>query len=218
MLPAEMSAHGANLPPGFIESLMADSLNPTSMCMDKEGRMFLAQKDGRILVMRNPGQLASHPLVTIATDVTNERGLQGIALHPDFPDSAYIYAFYAIPTLGRNRVSRFIVLGDLVVPGSERVIIELDPMTGTVHNGGALAFGPQDQMLYISTGEAGKGLNSQDTSNVLGKILRLNSDGSIPDSNPFYHRFTGKNRAIYAMGFRNPFSMTFDQVLSLIHI
>jgi len=218
MLPAKMSAHGANLPPGFIESLMADSLNPTSMCMDKEGRMFLAQKDGRILVMRNPGQLTSHPLVTIATDVTNERGLQGIALHPDFPDSAYIYAFYAIPTLGRNRVSRFTVLGDLVVPGSERVIIELDPMTGTVHNGGALAFGPQDRMLYISTGEAGKGLNSQDTSNVLGKILRLHPDGSIPESNPFYHRFTGKKRAIYAMGFRNPFSMTFDQVSGLLYV
>lgn len=217
-VPARLSAHGAVLPPGFIESLVADSLNPTSMCMDQDGRIFLAQKDGRILIIRNSSQLLAHPLVTIATDVTNERGLQGIALHPDFPDSAYIYAFYAIPLLGRNRVSRFTVLGDLVVPGSERVIIELDPMTGTVHNGGALAFGPQDGMLYISTGEAGKGLNSQDTSNVLGKILRLRPDGSIPESNPYFHRFTGKNRAIYAMGFRNPFSMTFDQVNGLLYV
>ncbi len=217
-MPVRLNAHGAILPPGFIEDLVADSLNPTSMCMDQDGRLFLAQKDGRILIVHPSGQLLEHPLVAIATDVTNERGLQGIALHPDFPDSSYIYTFYVIPEMGRNRVSRFTILGDLVVPGSERIIIEMDPMTGTVHNGGALAFGPQDGLLYISTSEAGKGVNSQDTTNVLGKILRLYPDGSIPESNPFYHRFTGKNRAIYALGFRNPFSMAFDQVSGLLHV
>ncbi|MCB9314975.1 MAG: PQQ-dependent sugar dehydrogenase [Lewinellaceae bacterium] len=99
--------------------------------------------------------------------------------------------------------------GDFAVPGSEEILLELDPMNGNIHNGGGMVFGPDDK-LYIGVGDGARADNAQDLNTVLGKILRLNADGSIPVDNPFYTQVTGNNRAIFAYGVRNPFSMSMN--------
>ncbi|HSV14528.1 MAG TPA: PQQ-dependent sugar dehydrogenase, partial [Tepidisphaeraceae bacterium] len=77
------------------------------------------------------------------------------------------------------------------------------------HNGGAIHFGP-DGKLYIGVGENGNGNNAQSLTTDLGKMLRINADGSIPTDNPFYGNTTGNNRAIWALGLRNPFTFAFQ--------
>ena len=92
------------------------------------------------------------------------------------------------------------------MPGSETILLELDNLSSaTNHNGGALHFGV-DGKLYIASGNNANNANSQTLTNLLGKMLRLNSDGTIPTDNPFYNQPTGKNRAIWAYGLRNPFT------------
>src|SRR4029079_6962081 len=113
------------------------------------------------------------------------------------------------PTV-HNRISRFIANGDLAQSGSEVVLLDLDNLSSaTNHNGGALAFGP-DGKLYADVGENANGAHAQTLANLLGKMLRLNSDGSIPSDNPFFSTATGRNRAIWAMGLRNPFTFAFN--------
>ncbi|HWC59861.1 MAG TPA: PQQ-dependent sugar dehydrogenase, partial [Verrucomicrobiae bacterium] len=130
---------------------------------------------------------------------------------PGFATNHFVYAYYTThsPYL-HNRVSRFTADGDQAVPDSEYVVLDLDPITNADnHNAGAIHFGP-DGKLYVAVGDNHQGSNSQSQSNLLGKILRINPDGSIPSDNPFYATATGANRAIWAMGLRNPFSFAFQ--------
>jgi hypothetical protein len=140
-----------------------------------------------------------------------ERGLLGIAFDPNFVSNQYVYVYYTATTPAlHNRISRFTANGDVALPGSEVVILELNNLSGaTNHNGGAIHFGP-DGMLYAGVGENANGPNAQTLNNLLGKILRLNPDGTIPSDNPFYNIATGNNRAIWALGLRNPFTFTFQ--------
>ena len=142
---------------------------------------------------------------------SGERGLLGIAFDPNFAGNNFIYLYYTVSTTPRhNRVSRFTANGDVVVPGSEQVILELDNLTSaTNHNGGAIHFGP-DGKLYIAVGENATPSNAQTLANMLGKILRINSNGSIPSDNPFFNVATGNNRSIWALGLRNPFTFAFQ--------
>src|SRR5688572_28709086 len=92
------------------------------------------------------------------------------------------------------------------MPGSEAVIVELNSLSGaTNHNGGAIHFG-LDSKLYIGVGENANTANAQTLTNLLGKMLRINPDGSIPSDNPFFGSASGANRAIWALGLRNPFT------------
>ena len=94
--------------------------------------------------------------------------------------------------------------------GSEVVLLDLNNLSSaTNHNGGALAFGG-DGKLYVAVGENANGANAQSFDNLLGKMLRLNSDGSIPTDNPFFGSASGNNRAIYSLGLRNPFTFAFN--------
>jgi len=119
--------------------------------------------------------------------------------------------YYTVSTSPiHNRVSRFTAAGDVAALGGEAVILELDNLSSaTNHNGGAIHFGP-DGKLYIGVGENANGANSQTLSNLLGKMLRINADGTIPTDNPFYNTATGNNRAIWALGLRNPFTFAFQ--------
>ena len=101
------------------------------------------------------------------------------------------------------RDSRFTANGDVAVAGSETVILDLDNVTATNHNGGALHFGP-DGKLYIATGENAVPSNAQSLGNLLGKVLRINRDGTIPPDNPFFNQATGNNRPIWTLALRNP--------------
>src|SRR6185436_11474302 len=202
--------NGATLPAGFTESAITGLSNPTAMEIAPDGRIFVCQQGGSLRVIKN-GVLLPAPFVTLSVDPNGERGLLGIAFDPNFATNNFIYLYYTVPSTPRhNRVSRFTANGDVVVPGSEAVILELDNLSSAMnHNGGAIHFGP-DGKLYIAVGENATPTNSQTLANRLGKMLRINSDGTIPADNPFFNTATGDNRSIWALGLRNPFTFAFQ--------
>ena len=205
------SAVAATVPPGFTDTLVAQGMsNPTAMALAPDGRIFVLQQGGSVRVIKN-GQLLSTPFLTLTVDSQGERGLLGIAFDPAFATNHFIYLYYTVPTAPEhNRVSRFTANGDVAVPNSEHVLLDLDNLSSaTNHNGGGLHFGP-DGKLYLGVGENANGSNAQTLTNLLGKVLRFNSDGTIPTDNPFYATASGKNRAIWALGLRNPFTFGFQ--------
>ena len=201
----------ATLPTGFTETTITGIASPTAMEIAPDGRIFVCEQGGRLRVIKN-GALLSTPFLTLNVDSSGERGLLGIAFDPQFGVlNSFVYVYYTVPSTPRhNRVSRFTANGDVAVAGSETVILELDNLTSaTNHNGGAIHFGP-DGKLYVAVGENATTANSQTLSNRLGKMLRVNSDGSIPNDNPFFNTATGANRSIWALGLRNPFTFAFQ--------
>jgi len=203
-------ARAATLPAGFIETQISGLTNPTAMEIAPDGRIFVCEQGGSLRVIKNGAVLPS-PFLTLSVDSNGERGLLGITFDPNFANNNFIYVYYTVPATPRhNRVSRFTANGDVVVPGSEVIVLELDNLTSaTNHNGGAIHFGP-DGKLYVAVGENATGSNSQTLSNMLGKVLRINSDGTIPADNPFFNQAAGNNRSIWALGLRNPFTFAFQ--------
>src|SRR5262245_42146881 len=203
-------AHAATLPTGFTESLVASGLNnPTAMQFAPDGRLFVCEQGGRLRVIKN-GSLLSTPFLTVTVSSSGERGLLGVVFDPDFAVNQFVYVYYTatMPAI-HNRVSRFTANGDVVTPGSEVVLLDLENLSATNHNGGALAFGPDDK-LYVAVGENAVSSNAQTLGNRLGKVLRVNRDGGIPADNPFFSTASGVNRAIWALGLRNPFTFAFN--------
>jgi glucose/arabinose dehydrogenase len=204
-------ASAATLPEGFREVLVASGLAaPTAMQFAPDGRLFVCEQAGRLRVVKN-GTLLTTPFVSLPVDSSGERGLLGIAFDPGFATNHFLYVYYTAMTPSvHNRISRFTANGDVAVPGSEIAIFDLDNLSSaTNHNGGALAFGA-DGKLYAAVGENANGANAQSLGNVLGKMLRINPNGTIPGDNPFLSSTTGKNQAIWALGLRNPFTFAFN--------
>jgi glucose/arabinose dehydrogenase len=204
-------APAATLPTGFAETQVATGLSsPTAMAFAPDGRLFVCQQGGQLRVIKN-GTLLAAPFVTVTVSSSGERGLLGVTFDPDFASNHFVYVYYTATTPAvHNRVSRFTANGDVAVPGSETILLELNNLSSaTNHNGGALHFGP-DGKLYIAVGENANSANAQTLGNLLGKVLRINRDGSIPNDNPFFNQATGVNRAIWALGLRNPFTFAFQ--------
>lgn len=207
----QLLVHATTLPPSFIETpLVSGLVNPTSFEFAPDGRVFVTEQSGTLRVIKN-GVLLPTPFLSLTVDSTGERGLLGLAFDPNFATNNFLYVYYTVPGVpAHNRVSRFTANGDVVVPGSELPILDLDALsTATNHNGGAIHFAP-DGTLFVGVGENANGANAQTLANRLGKILRINSDGSIPTDNPFFLTATGANRSIWAMGLRNPFTFAFQ--------
>ena len=204
------SAGAQSFPANFAGVQLATGLDPVGMHVAPDGRIFLAEKNGKIRIVKN-GTLLATPFITISNvDNFNERGLLKVVLDPNFSTNNFLYAYYTYKAVGstvsNNRVSRFTANGDLAVVGSEQVLIEIDPL-GSVgyHNGGGLAI--KEGKLFISVGENTVASNAQSFTTLKGKILRINLDGSIPTDNPYYATASGVNRAIWALGLRNPFRL-----------
>jgi glucose/arabinose dehydrogenase len=190
--------------------------NPTAMAFAPDGRLFVCQQNGQLRVITSAGALLPDPFVTLTVNSSGERGLLGVAFDPNFASNQWVYVYYTAttPTI-HNRVSRFTAAGNVAVAGSEVPILDLDNLSAaTNHNGGAIHFGP-DNKLYIAVGENANPANSQSVGNLLGKILRINSDGTIPSDNPttfpgIAGSPSGKNRAIWSVGLRNPYTFDFQ--------
>ncbi len=199
----------AILPPGFAETRVEGISSPTAMAVAPDGRVFVCEQRGAVRVVKG-GVLLRDPFVALAVHAFQERGLVGIQFDPDFAINRHVYVYYTAvtPTI-HNRLSRLTADGDVAVPGSEVVLLDL-PTLGESgwHNGGSMVFGPAGR-LYVGVGENNIAANAQSLDTPLGKILRINRDGSIPADNPFFDSTTGLNRAIWALGFRNPFTMSF---------
>jgi glucose/arabinose dehydrogenase len=205
------AAQAATLPAGFTETRVATGLsNPTAMAFAPDGRLFVCLQGGQLRVIKN-GALLPTPFLTVTVNSAGERGLLGVTFDPQFASNGFVYVYYTATTPAiHNRVSRFTANGDVAVAGSEVVLFELNNLSSaTNHNGGAMHFGP-DGKLYVAVGENANSANSQTLANVLGKMLRLNADGTIPSDNPFFGTATGQNRAIWALGLRNPFTFAFQ--------
>ena len=200
----------ATLPPGFTETQVASGLaNPTAMAFAPDGRLFVALQGGALRVIKN-GALLATPFISLSVNASGERGLLGVAFDPDFANNNFIYLYYTTSASPiHNRVSRFTANGDVALSGSELAILYLENLSATNHNGGALHFGP-DGKLYVAVGENAVGSNAQALTNRLGKMLRINTDGTIPTDNPFYNTASGENRAIWTTGLRNPFTFAFQ--------
>lgn len=179
----------------------------TSMAAAPDGRLFVAEKSGALRVIKD-GALLPTPFLTVSVSTTSERGLIGVALHPDFPQTPYVYVHYTTSVSPHGRVARYTATGD--VGGSALTLIDLDSASTTGnHNGGEIVFGA-DGKLYIHTGDASDGDNAPSLNTTHGKVLRINPDGTIPTDNPFYSVTSGHHQAIYAKGFRNPFTGAVD--------
>lgn len=174
-----------------------------------DGRIFIAEKGSGIRIIKN-GSLLQAPFVSLNVDSRGERGVLGITLDPNFSQNQYAYVFYTAETPSKhNRVSRFTASGDVALSGSEIILLEMDNLSQAFnHNAGAIHFGP-DGKLYFTTGDNGSPTNSQNLGNDFGKILRINSDGTIPTDNPYYGQ-SGKKWTIWANGLRNPFTFNLD--------
>ncbi len=189
----------------------------TAFAQAPDGRLFVCEQGGHLRVVK-AGALLATPFTTITVDASGERGLLGVALHPDFASNGYVYV-YATRTEGgiHNRISRFTADGDVAGAGSELTLIDLPALSATNHNGGAIHFGP-DGKLYAGVGENATPSRSQDLSDPFGKLLRMNDDGSAPADNPFYDTQSGLAQLIWAYGLRNPFTFAIDPATGRIHV
>jgi len=214
--------HGATLPSGFAETRVATGLaSPTAMTVAPDGRIFVAQQGGALRVVKN-GALLSQPFLTVSVNSAGERGLLGIAFDPNFASNNFVYVYYTTSSSPiHNRVSRFTASAanpDVAAAGSEVQILNLPNLSSASnHNGGAIHFGT-DGKLYVAVGENANSSNAPSLNTTLGKILRINADGTIPSDNPFVSQTTGMNQAIWARGLRNPFTFAFDPTNSRMHI
>ncbi len=195
-------------PAGFVrdEAFVAGLRQATAFATAADGRLFIAEQGGALRVVDAGGLLAT-PAVTLAVDAAGERGLLGVALHPQFASNGWIYLYHTTRDGGtHNRISRFTLSGDRVLPGSELRLVELPALSAaTNHNGGALHF-DIDGKLYVGVGDNARGANAQDLDTRLGKMLRYNDDGTIPTDNPFCSDAANPACAVWAYGLRNPFT------------
>ncbi len=196
---------------GFEDARVVTGLvQPTAMQFAPDGRLFVCQQEGDLRIIKN-GVLLEAPFLTVDTDSRGERGLLGVAFDPNFDANGFVYIHYTARTPRvHNRVSRVRAIGDVAAPGEEVILDLTDLSSSANHNGGRIGFGP-DGMLYVASGDNGDGDNAQRFTNLLGKILRISPDGTIPADNPFAAQTTGQNRAIWAIGLRNPYQFDFER-------
>lgn len=216
------AALAATLPSGFAETRIATGLaSPTAMAFAPDGRLFVCQQGGQLRVIKN-GALLATPFLTLSVNSSGERGLLGVAFDPNFASNGFVYVYYTTASAPiHNRVSRFTASAanpDVVAAGSEVQLLNLPTLSSaTNHNGGAIHFGT-DGRLYIAVGENATPANAQSLDTTLGKLLRINADGSIPADNPFVSQTSGINQAIYAFGLRNPFNFAVDRTNGRIQL
>ena len=206
-----------------IADVPAKSLYVTQPNNEKD-LLFVLNQKGKIFILKNE-KLLKNPFLDITDRVHGsltpgrEKGLLGLAFHPNYSQNGYFYVNY-INKSDSSVVSRFSVSSnpEIADNDSEKIILKVQQPFGN-HNGGHLAFSPKDNMLYIGFGDGGKHgdpyNNSQDLNTLLGSILRINIDGgdpySIPIDNPFYGQ-KNKRGEIFCYGLRNPWRFSFDRI------
>ncbi len=211
-----------------------DFAAPTQVTNADDGtnRMFVVEQRGTIRVVKN-GVVQAGYFLDIRSRVEDggERGLLGVAFHPDFKTNRRLFAYYTRPG-GDIVVSRFTanLARTKVSADTVRPLLLIEHSAASNHNGGSMAFGP-DGYLYVGVGDGGGGGDPENDAqkpggNFLGKILRINVNGtgagsydrySVPRSNPFYGAVPGRAE-IWAYGLRNPWRMSFDRATGALFI
>jgi|GEM_PF-1331004 len=204
-----LNVNSQSYPASFSQVLITNGISsPTNFEFAPDGRIFVAQQNGQLRVIKN-GTLLTKPFISLSVHSSGERGLLGIAFDPAFNSNHYIYLYYTVSGGANNRLSRFTASGDTVVPGSEVTVLNFDPLsTATNHNGGTIHFG-SDGKLYVAIGDNANNNNSQSLNTYHGKLLRINSNGSVPSGNPFTTGSAQQMR-IWSYGLRNPYTFCFQ--------
>ncbi|HEX2175321.1 MAG TPA: PQQ-dependent sugar dehydrogenase [Nocardioidaceae bacterium] len=211
---AAATARAAGVAPGFAQRTVVRRLpGGTDMAFAPDGRLYVTLKSGVVRYRRPAGTVATLLDFSRKVDDSGERGLLGIAVDPRFATNHRLYLVYTHRATGtqpiHNRLVRVTVRNGRLAHGSERLLFRFNGQRRLNHVGGSVQVG-RDGKLYVSHGENGRAARAQSLQNLLGKIVRLNRNGTIPTDNPFYARTTGRNRAIWARGLRNPFKFAFD--------
>lgn len=207
------SSRASVLEPGWTETpWLSANASITSMAWapDGSGRLFLTDKFGEILIVHDgpPPSLSANPFATVSPLFTNsECGLLGIAFDPDFLNNGYVYVFATVSS-SEQQIIRYTASGDVGV--GKTVAVAGLPTRGEWHDGGGLGFG-RDGKLYWSIGDLANSMGVDgDLASLASKVGRANRDGSVPADNPFMDGGGGNNDHIFARGFRNPFTFTFQ--------
>jgi glucose/arabinose dehydrogenase len=183
----------------------------TTLTFAPDGRLFVTLQGGQIRIVKN-GTLLAREFARISVDLDGERGLLGLAFHPNFATNGWIYVHYLTREGGQPahaRIARLTASGDTARAGGPEVLVTFPTDEVPFHNGGAIHFGP-DGKLYVAVGDDFTPAHSQSMSNIFGKMLRFNDDGTIPSDNPFFGSTSGLSRSIWALGLRNPFTFAFQ--------
>lgn len=237
---AATTAFAAEVPTVALQQLAEGFVSPLNIVSlgDGSGRLLVNDQVGTVHVMQKDGKLDEKLFLDLRSKLTklnsgfDERGLLGLALHPSFKSNRKLYAYYSAPRSSTaptnfdhtSHLSEFTAAADFSSAdlASERVLLTIDEPQFN-HNGGRIAFGP-DGYLYIGMGDGGgandneKGHapqgNGQDTTTLLGKILRIDVNKgnpyAIPSDNPFADGKQGRPE-IFAYGMRNPWGLSFDR-------
>lgn len=198
----------------FVAQPIAQLNEPWAMVFMPDGRMLITEKEGRLLVVTQSGSQSAPIGGVPAVDYGGQGGLGDVILHPQFASNNVIYLSYAEAGEGGARGAAVVratlnLSGDGGTLGDMSVIWRQDPkVTGRGHYGHRMVFS-DDGYLFISSGERQKFDPAQDMSGNLGKIVRLNDDGTVPDDNPFADQ-GGVAAQIWSLGHRNPLGLAFD--------
>jgi hypothetical protein len=211
----------AQAAPIDLRRVSANLTNPVLVTHAGDARLFIVQQPGIITVFR-PGTIAPTTFLDIRSRISagGERGLLGLAFHPEYRANGRFFVFYTRSGDGALAIAEYRVSSDPNIAETiERMILTIPHPTFANHNGGMIAFGP-DGYLYIGTGDGGSGNdpsnNAQNLESLLGKILRINVNTALtvpyvsPSTNPFVGR-PGRDE-IWIYGLRNPWRFSFDRL------
>ncbi|HET9931497.1 MAG TPA: ThuA domain-containing protein, partial [Polyangiaceae bacterium] len=226
--------------PGFGRSILTRQLrSPIALATRPDGDVYVIERTGEVRILRKAsGHLDT--ALALAVDTAQENGLLGLALDPNFAQNDFVYLYYSAPLTGdavesgppgRNVLARYTARADgTLEEGSRQVLLEVPSERRCCHEGGSITFA-SDGTLWLSVGDNTNPFDSEGTApidrrpsretfnaertaanpfDLRGKLLRLNSDGSIPAGNLFPATGELGRPEVYALGVRNPYRLAAD--------
>jgi glucose/arabinose dehydrogenase len=178
-------------------------------------RLFVVQSGGQVMLTTPSG---TSTFLDISASVSSARGgLFSAAFPPDFPQTGHFYVVYAGVATPSNPlvIDQYTAVGDSAAVATAQHLFTIPINNASSGVGGQIQYGP-DGHLYVGVGDGTTPGNSQSLANLLGKILRINPDGSIPSDNPFFGTAAGDNRAIWSYGLHSPSRFSFDSTGALV--
>ncbi len=225
-----------SLPAGFaLETIAGPEVvsEPMEMAFAPDGAAWVTGRAGQVWRI-DTGTRAAQSVGAVSTDVSGDRGLHGIAFHPEFPKTPHVFLAYHRTNAPQGkylaRVSRWTVTGSgpasKIDPASEKALVEWEGDAAGQHVGGALLAHPTERVLYVTTGENNQNANlrkycddpnnkAQALGDLRGKVLRIGFDGSVPKDNP-HVTTAGADPRVYSRGHRQPWSLTWDAPTKLL--
>lgn len=205
-----------------LEEFVSGLTSPVEITNANDSRLFVVQQNGIIKIIQPNGTINATNFLNISSKIIfgGERGLLGLAFHPQYSVNGYFFVYYNNPA-GNIIVARYSVSStdpNVANAGSEKILLNI-PKPFSNHNGGSIHFAP-DGKLWVITGDGGSGgdpnNNAQNKNSLLGKMLRIDVDATdptpynIPPDNPFAGAGVDGADEIWAYGLRNAWKYSFD--------